>query len=127
MQNLHKIFAVVRGGRFYSQNDLNGLKDRVQKHMESARAAALPAENRRSARVSLRPSFIQTNARTIMLNLLVRRGDSLGGPTVRRHGEGGKRRHQAESDKEQQARRVAAGAVEAYAQQEGTDADGQRE
>ena len=42
--NLHKIFAVVRGGRLYTQDDLNGLKDRVQKHMESAKAAALPAE-----------------------------------------------------------------------------------
>ena len=42
--NLHKIFAVVRGGKFYSQDDLNGLKERVQKHMESVKAAALPAE-----------------------------------------------------------------------------------
>ena len=44
VQNLHKIFAVVRGGQFYSRDALDGLKQKVQKDLEGAKAAALPAE-----------------------------------------------------------------------------------
>ena len=44
VQNLHKIFAVVRGGKFYSRDALDGLKQKVQKDLEGAKAAALPAE-----------------------------------------------------------------------------------
>ena len=42
--NLHGIFGVVRGGNFYSKDALEGLKAKVLKDMESAKAAALPAE-----------------------------------------------------------------------------------
>ena len=44
VQNLHGIFAVVRGGNFYSRDALDGLKQMVQKHMDTAKAAAMPAE-----------------------------------------------------------------------------------
>lgn len=44
VQNLHKVYAVVRGGNLYSKDALEALKQKVQKHMDSARAAALPAE-----------------------------------------------------------------------------------
>ena len=42
--NLHGVYAVVRGGNFYSKDALEGLKQKVQQHMGSARAASLPAE-----------------------------------------------------------------------------------
>jgi imidazolonepropionase-like amidohydrolase len=42
--NLHGIYAVVRGGKLYSREALDGLKMKVQKDMESAKAASLPAE-----------------------------------------------------------------------------------
>ena len=41
VQNLHGIYAVVRGGNFYSKQALEGLKDKVQQHVESTK---LPAE-----------------------------------------------------------------------------------
>ena len=44
VQNLHRIFAVVRGGRYYSKAALDGLKQKVQTDLEGAKAAALPAE-----------------------------------------------------------------------------------
>ena len=43
-QNLHKIDAVVRGGKYYSQDALAALEKKVQDDMESRKAAALPAE-----------------------------------------------------------------------------------
>ena len=42
--NLHGIYAVVRGGKLYTRESLEGLKQSVQMHMESAQAAKLPAE-----------------------------------------------------------------------------------
>ncbi len=44
VQNLHRIFAVVRNGEFYSKAALDGLKQKVQTDLEGAKAAALPAE-----------------------------------------------------------------------------------
>ncbi len=44
VQNLHAIYAVVRGGNFYSKESLEALKQKVQKHVESAQASGLPAE-----------------------------------------------------------------------------------
>ncbi len=41
VQNLHGIYAVIRGGNFYSKQALEGLKDKVQQHVESTK---LPAE-----------------------------------------------------------------------------------
>ncbi len=42
--NLHAIFGVVRGGKFYSKDGLERLKQKVAAHMESDKAAPLPAE-----------------------------------------------------------------------------------
>jgi imidazolonepropionase-like amidohydrolase len=44
VQNLHKVYAVVRGGNYYSKDALDSLKQKVRKHMESAQAASIPAE-----------------------------------------------------------------------------------
>jgi hypothetical protein len=44
VQNLHKVFAVVRGGDYYSKDALDSLKQKVRKHLESAQAASIPAE-----------------------------------------------------------------------------------
>ena len=41
VQNLHGIYAVVRGGNFYSKQALEALKDKVQQHVQSTK---LPAE-----------------------------------------------------------------------------------
>ena len=44
VQNLHAIYAVVRGGNFYSKESLEALKQKVQKHVASAQVSGLPAE-----------------------------------------------------------------------------------
>ena len=42
--SLHQVYGVVRAGRYYSTNALNGLKQRVRAHVQSAEGASLPAE-----------------------------------------------------------------------------------
>ena len=44
VQNLHQVYAVVRGGNYYSKDALDGLKQKVRKHLESIQAATIPAE-----------------------------------------------------------------------------------
>lgn len=43
VENLHRISAVVRGGKYYSKDALGALKKKVETHMESAQAAPVPA------------------------------------------------------------------------------------
>ena len=37
VQNLHRIYAVVRGGKFHLKQDLDELKAKVQQHVESTK------------------------------------------------------------------------------------------
>ncbi len=42
--NLHGIYGVVRGGKYYGKDALDGLKQQVKAHVQSAQGATLPAE-----------------------------------------------------------------------------------
>ena len=50
--NLHKLNAVIRGGKYYSKDALEGLKKNVQDDMAEPQAAACPSKglNRTPAR-----------------------------------------------------------------------------